>query len=255
MPGKTNFTAVVPVRAYETIVDQIEEAIASGEMVPGDHLPGERDLMVSFGVSRATVREALRVLETTGLIRSRPGDPRGAEVLQVSPATLHKTMSRLVRVGSMDLSELVEFRIMLEETACALAARHRSADQLAEMKHAVDAMAAAIGSSPTAFGEADVAFHVTVWAASRNRLIQTCGLAVREALIDLVRERILQSEDANAQMQLSLAHDREIYRAIERGAGQEAATLSREFVLEYYGEVLERRDRGRPAADVGAAER
>ncbi len=100
----TAFETVRPVRLYERIVEQVEEAIASGELRPGQRLPSERELVVQFGTSRATVREALRVLESNGVVRSRPGDPNGPEILPFTTGGLTKQMRRLARADGLTLS-------------------------------------------------------------------------------------------------------------------------------------------------------
>jgi DNA-binding FadR family transcriptional regulator len=238
MTHKAAFTAVKTVKAYERIVEQIETAISKRELRPGDRLPSERELMLTFEVSRSTIREALRVLESTGLVRSRPGDPRGPEVLQASPTILSKTVNRLVRLETIALSELVEFRIMLEGTACTLAAQRRTEVQLNEMRSAVDTMQAEVAHGPVAFSRADVAFHVSVWAASQNQLLQICGEATRGALIDMVTDELDRAPDSQARMELSLAHDREILAAISAGDGATAGRLARSFVIEYYGDII-----------------
>ena len=237
------FTPVKTVKAYERVVEQIESAISKRELRPGDRLPSERELMLTFEVSRSTIREALRVLESIGLVRSRPGDPRGPEVLQASPAILTKTVNRLVRLDTIALSELVEFRIMLEGTSCTLAAQHRTEEQLESMRAAVDAMQAEVANGPIAFGRADVAFHVSVWAASHNQLMQICGEATRGALIDMVTEGLDRADDSRSKMELSLAHDREILAAISAGDGLTAGRLARSFVIEYYGDFMSADDR------------
>ena len=238
MTSPAAFTPVKTVKAYERVVEQIESAISKRELRPGDRLPSERELMLTFEVSRSTIREALRVLESTGLVRSRPGDPRGPEVLQASPAILTKTVNRLVRLDTIALSELVEFRIMLEGAACSLAAQHRTDEQLQTMRAAVAAMQAEVVNGPIAFSRADVAFHVSIWAASHNQLIQICGEATRGALIDMVTDELDRSPDSQARMELSLAHDREILAAISAGDGPTAGRLARSFVIEYYGGLM-----------------
>lgn len=243
MPNPIAFTPVKTVKAYERVVEQIESAISKRELRPGDRLPSERELMLTFEVSRSTIREALRVLESIGLVRSRPGDPRGPEVLQASLATLTKNVNRLVRLESIGLSELVEFRIMLEGSACTLAAQHRTLQQLQSMCDAVDAMQAAITNGPVAFSQADVAFHVSVWAASQNQLMQICGEAARGALIDMVTDELDRAPDSQAKMELSLSHDREILAAISAGDGPVAGRLARSFVMEYYGDVMNSSER------------
>ena len=97
MSERNQFRPVQPVRAYERIVEQVEDAMARGELKPGQRLPSERELVTQFAVSRSTVREALRVLASNGVVRSRPGDPRGPEVLAFSTNGLAKQMTRLTR--------------------------------------------------------------------------------------------------------------------------------------------------------------
>jgi len=250
MTSSAAFTPVKTVKAYERVVEQIESAISKRELKPGDRLPSERELMLTFEVSRSTIREALRVLESIGLVRSRPGDPRGPEVLQASPAILTKTVNRLVRLDTIALSELVEFRIMLEGAACSLAAQHRTDEQLQTIRAAVEAMQAEVVNGPIAFSRADVAFHVSIWAASHNQLIQICGEATRGALIDMVTDELDRSPDSQARMELSLAHDREIFAAISAGDGATAGRLARSFVIEYYGGLMPPNTR----AALGAAD-
>ena len=84
MADGPRFQPVQPVRAYQRIVEQVEDALVRGELAPGQRLPSERELVTQFAVSRSTVREALRVLESNGVVRSRPGDPNGPEILPFS---------------------------------------------------------------------------------------------------------------------------------------------------------------------------
>src|SRR5215217_6842131 len=131
------FQPVQTVRAYQRIVEQIEDALARGDLAPGQRLPSERELVAQFEVSRSTVREALRVLESNGVVRSRPGDPNGPEILPFSQSALRKQMVRLARVDELTLSELIGFRMILDGAAIQLAARLRTAEHLAEMEQAL----------------------------------------------------------------------------------------------------------------------
>ncbi|MGP3965165.1 FadR/GntR family transcriptional regulator [Nonomuraea sp. 3N208] len=231
------FEPVRTVRAYERIVEQIEGAIESGALCPGGRLPSERELMVQFSVSRSTVREALRVLQARGLVRSRPGDPNGAEVLPFSPAALHKSMTTLARVAELSLGELVQFRMVMDGAAILLAARLRTEEQLAEMAAAVERMKEADSES---FSAADVAFHDVVARASGNTLIQVCTDVVRSVVVDLVAGRIAVAPDQEALMRRSIAHHEEVLAAVRAGDGPLAARLSRRSMYDYYaGYVLE----------------
>ena len=121
MNDRAQFRQVSPVRLYQRIVEQIERAIAQGDLKPGERLPSERELVAQFGASRPTVREALRVLESSGVVRSRPGDPHGPEILPFSPTGLAKQMTRLVEVDEMSMAELISFRMILDGSANMLA--------------------------------------------------------------------------------------------------------------------------------------
>jgi DNA-binding FadR family transcriptional regulator len=225
------FEPVRAVRAYERVVEQVEEAIESGALGPGQRLPSERELMVQFSVSRSTVREALRVLQARGLVRSRPGDPNGAEVLPFTPAALHKSMTTLARVSELSLGELVQFRMVLDSAAILLAARLRTEEQLAEMAAAVERMKE---SDSDGFGAADVAFHDAVARASGNKLIQICTDVVRSIVIGLIAGKIAAAPDQEALMRRSIGHHEEVLAAVRAGDGPLAARLSRQSMYDYY---------------------
>ncbi|WP_179775796.1 FadR/GntR family transcriptional regulator [Amycolatopsis endophytica] len=231
------FEPVSPVRAYERIVEQIEQAVLTGRLRPGERLPGERDLMARFGVSRSTIREALRVLQAGGVIRSRPGDPRGPEVLAASPASLEKSLDRLARAETLGLAELVQFRMVLEGSAYRLAAELRAEDDLSEMRAALEAMASSLDDYES-FSRADVEFHDVVARAGRNSLIVVCGKVVRGVVLDLISGKLEHAADRLALMQASVAHHREVLRAVEDGDGPLAARLARRALYDYYAEYV-----------------
>ncbi|MFB4263640.1 FadR/GntR family transcriptional regulator [Nonomuraea sp. GTA35] len=241
--GGPRFEPVRTVRAYERVVEQIEEAVESGALSPGARLPSERELMVQFSVSRSTVREALRVLQARGLVRSRPGDPHGAEVLPFSPAALHKSMTTLARMAELSLGELVQFRMVLDGSAVLLAARLRTEEQLAEMCEAVAAMRAAVGRDAEAFGAADVAFHDAVARAGGNKLIQVCTDVVRSIVLKLIAERIAAAPDREELMRRSIRHHEEVIAAIRAGDGPLAAQLSRKAMYDYYAGYVDEGER------------
>ncbi|SEG97119.1 DNA-binding transcriptional regulator, FadR family [Nonomuraea solani] len=232
--GGPRFEPVRTVRAYERVVEQVEEAIESGALAPGGRLPSERELMVQFSVSRSTVREALRVLQARGLVRSRPGDPNGAEVLPFTPAALHKSMTTLARVAELSLAELVQFRMVLDGSAILLAARLRTEEQLAEMSRAVEAMKAAAADDADGFGAADVAFHDAVARASGNKLIQVCTDVVRSIVLRLISDKIAGAPDREALMRRSVRHHEEVIAAVRAGDGPLAARLSKKAMYDYY---------------------
>lgn len=232
------FRPVRAVRAYEAIVEQVEDALARGTLRPGSRLPSERDLVTQFAVSRSTVREALRVLESSGLIRSRPGDPHGAEVLPYSAGGLRKSVLRLAKVDELSLCDLVQFRMILESAAYMLAARLRTDEQLAQMEGALAAMNEAITSGHEAFSEADVEFHEVIAEVSGNMLIQVCGEVVRGVVLGLIDDKLTRAQNRDELMRQSLQHHTEVFEAVRDGDGAAASRLARGTLFAYYASYL-----------------
>ena len=249
--SKINFTPAVPVLTYERVVEQIEEAILSGSLKPGQHLPSERELVIQFAVSRPTVREALRVLQSRGLIASRPGVRTGPEVLPLSGAALERSFNTLTRVAALSLSDLVQFRIILETSACRLAASLHDQQQLEAMGSAVDRMAAAVHDAGL-FNRADLDFHTAVWEASGNLLLQTSGQAVSSAILGLMNDRISLASDPRSAMEESAASDRILLDAIATGNSVAAGAHARRTIANHFALYLD--DRGKKALGALADE-
>ncbi len=235
-PGASTraFEQVRSVRLYERIVEQVEEAVGRGELRPGQRLPSERELVVQFGTSRATVREALRVLESNGVVRSRPGDPNGPEILPVTSGQLTKQMRRLARADGLTLSQLLVSRMMLDSTANRLAATLRTESQLAEMEAAIVQMREAVEGGYASFSEADFAFHEAIARASGNTLIQVCNAVVRDTVLSLISDKIAHARNSKALMRRSLGHHEQVLDAIRSGDGAAAAHASLHSLYDYY---------------------
>ena len=237
------FQQVRPVRLYERIVEQIETALAAGELKPGQRLPSERELVSQFGASRATVREALRVLESNGIVRSRPGDPHGPELLPFSAGALTKQMTRLAQVEQVSLAELISFRMILDSSANMLAARLHSPDELAAIEDTIASMRAAVDAGYEEFSRADIAFHDAVARASRNTLIQVCNQVVRDVVLSLISDKISKADNSKELMLQSLHHHEVVLDAIRRGDGPGAAAASRHSIHDYYAGYVPDTDR------------
>jgi DNA-binding FadR family transcriptional regulator len=233
------FQPVQPVRAYQRVAEQIEERILSGDLPPGSRLPAERELVNQFAVGRSTVREALRVLQSAGLVRSRPGDPQGAEVLGVTSDNLSRTLGRLARSQISTLGELVQFRMVLEAESNRLAARLHTGSDLARMEEQIERMETLIDVGLHAFSEADAHFHRAVAEASRNSLLGLCARAVHDAVVEVIEQKIAEAPDATAWMQRSVAHHRQVLAAIRDGDGVRAAHLGRRALYDYYADHVE----------------
>jgi GntR family transcriptional repressor for pyruvate dehydrogenase complex len=165
-------------KTYELVAERLTAEISTRALGVGDLLPPERELVASFGVGRSSVREALRMLESRGLIVSR-----GNGAFAVAPLrnALNHSLNLLLETDETDVVELFEVRRILEGEAAALAASRRSDHDLEDLDEAVEAMERGLGSEP-AFIEADLRFHLIVAEATRNRVVTHLMHAIRDLL-------------------------------------------------------------------------
>src|SRR5439155_4866644 len=118
-------------RIYQEIVRQVKQMIAEGRLESGDQLPAERELAEKFVVGRSSVREALRALESLGLVEIRPGE--GTFVREVSVESLIEPLALVMASQREAIGELFEARRMIEPALAALAARRATPEELHEM--------------------------------------------------------------------------------------------------------------------------
>src|SRR5215831_17829561 len=142
-----NVAPIKSTRIYQEIARQVKSMIAEGRLKGGDRLPPERDLADKFVVSRTSVREALRALESLGLVEIRPGE--GTFVREVSVESLIEPLA-LVMVSQREaIAELFEARQMLEPAIAALAARRATPEEVREMERILEEQAKEIAAGRT----------------------------------------------------------------------------------------------------------
>jgi GntR family transcriptional regulator, transcriptional repressor for pyruvate dehydrogenase complex len=166
------FRTIDAARGWEEIAAQIREAIIDGQLQPGERLRSRRDLAVEFGVSRALVNEALRVLEHSGLIETRMGARGGSFVRVPAADELVRHVSLLIRLGSVAMDQLTDFRIVLEGQNAEWAASRATAEDLERLGGIAAAMHRLARHEPDAstLDELDVEFHIAIAIAARNEL-------------------------------------------------------------------------------------
>ena len=237
------FQPVERARAFERVVEQIERAIYSGELRPGDHLPSERALVEEFQVGRSTVREALRILESMGLLRTQPGSARGPRVAPSNTAGLEKILNGVVRVEQMSLVDLVQYRMIAGSVSNFLAARLRTDEHLADMGSAIGAMESAGPEDTEQFAQSDVRFHAAIADAAGNSFLSVIGSVINQVIVDLVANTLEGSENQEHVRDDFVKLHREIYEAIEAGDGLQAASLARTSLYDAYAGLLDAPDR------------
>ncbi|MEU8221142.1 FadR/GntR family transcriptional regulator [Kribbella sp. NPDC048915] len=167
----------------DQIVAELKQRILTGEIAPGQKLPGENGLVEEFGVSRTVVREAVSRLQAAGLVETFQG--RGSYVLEVPERTAGLREVRSHR----DVLELLDFRIGVESEAAGLAAARRTDAQLKSIERALDDFRR-VGDDPSRSVEADFAFHRKVAVASGNRFYTDLIADLGPMMIMLPRTRL-----------------------------------------------------------------
>lgn len=157
-------------KASDVLARELRERILSGELVEGTALPAERELVKQTQMSRATVREALRILEVQNLIRVRAGRAGGAFVQRPTTKSMANSVGMLIRGQRIKLADLMETREALEPFCAELAARNRTEQDLAVLDRANDDIADPDADLPT-FLQANLDWHVGVAAAGHNELL------------------------------------------------------------------------------------
>src|SRR5258705_8327283 len=166
-------------RIYEEIVRQVKAMIAEGRLKAGDRLPPERDLAEKFVVSRTSVREALRALESLGLVEIRPGE--GTFVRQVSIDSLVEALALLMVSQREAIGELFETRRLLEPSLAALAAERATPEEMQEMERILEEQAREIAAGRTGLAQ-DAQFHSAIGVAAHNRAITRLAHAIMDLL-------------------------------------------------------------------------
>jgi GntR family transcriptional regulator, transcriptional repressor for pyruvate dehydrogenase complex len=206
------FRPVSTPRAFEAILLQLKEAIGTGALRAGSRLPSERDLATQFGVSRASVREALRVLEALGLVGTRRGADNGAVLLSEPGNAFTTVLDLLVALRHVPLADVVEFRVMLETNAVRrLAVAHDAA--LVALRALLDQMAAPdLGQAE--FHQLDASFHVTLVRSAGNRLVNLVETAADSTLRALIADVALVANDWSSVRPRLIAEHQAIYDAV-----------------------------------------
>lgn len=200
--------------AYQQVADQVRELVLGGQLVPGDRLPVEAELAGAFGVSRSTVREALRVLSSQGLIHTLRGTTGGSFVVEVDAASiadlLELKIGLLSGTDAVTADELLEARELLELPAAALAATRRTEEHLSAMRAAIEAERRE-SERERQFVQHHL-FHSVLLDAAGNRLIHLMTVPI----FRVIRSRFL--NDQNRAFWSHVDHDHEeLLERIEQG--------------------------------------
>jgi DNA-binding FadR family transcriptional regulator len=221
------FEPLVPQPAYGRVASAIEQKILQRSLSPGDLLPAETELARQFGVNRSTVREAVRRLESAGLV----GRESGAKRLRVTRPGRTETASRVSRALALDdvtFIELWEAMLVLAPRTSALAASHVSPEAIARLEAAIAAVEAARGSEAAVAGV--VEFFGTLSEASGNRVLTLAMQPVTRLLAPSLRRMIDRVPQARSRI---LVAQRCIVEALRKGDPGEAESWMTRHVQDF----------------------
>lgn len=221
--GADLFQPVTSRRASSGIVDQIKELIRAGRLGPGDQLPSERQLSESLGVSRVTVRDALRTLEAVGLVTVRVGASGGAFITDPGSSHLAEGLTNRLSLRAISPDALTEARSIIERgllpTVCDRATDDDIADLDAICSDAEQALEDGAGYDP----RHSVAFHVRLARASHNAVMAMIVESMHGALLESLLVAREVAPDMGAR---GIAEHRAIVEAVrQRDAGRAQAIL------------------------------
>lgn len=226
-----------PIRRAGSGVEQIRDVIKRHGLRPGQRLPAERELVRLLGMSRTSVREALRMLEGLGVVEVRPGrgtflraDVQGGLRPQGWEEYLSHQRDRVL--------DILEVREVVDARAAALAARRASPDEISALEDLLREMGKAVQTNDVeALVDIDIRFHSLIARISRNTLLAELASSILHALRD----------DREATFRLpgrpirSLQEHRAILEAIRRGEAEAAERHMRQHVRQVKRHVLRMR--------------
>jgi DNA-binding FadR family transcriptional regulator len=222
------FAPIRPTRASSDVIAQIRRAILSGQYRPGDRLPTEREMAQQFGVSRVTVRDALRALEANGLVRVKVGGQGGPYVSEPDISLLSDSIGTHLQLRGATFEELAEARMALETTAAQLAAARATVDDLEALQAAIQGPMQPPRSLDTATTSLD--FHTALVVAAHNRALLAMFRATR-ALIQQAFDTLHAQQPDMAEAARN-THT-ELYAAIAAHDADRAAALMRSHLEEF----------------------
>ncbi|GAA1943998.1 FadR/GntR family transcriptional regulator [Microbacterium aquimaris] len=226
--------ASAPSRAWQIVLERIENDLLDGRLGPGDRLPAERELAGTLGVGRSSVREALRVLEVMGLIRTGTGSgPSSGAIIVAAPSGGMQSLLRLqVAAQGFPLDDVVRTRLVLEEAVVDALAQDPNRG-IREARRVVEAMAGT-DLSPGEFLALDAQLHLSLAEASGNVVITAMMAGLRSSIESYVREGADNIEDWEATADRLRDEHAAILDAIDAGSPDRARALVHAHISGYY---------------------
>lgn len=235
MTASAEWNTVTRTRTYEKVVEQIRERILDGRLGAGTHLPNEREFAKQLGCSRTSLREALRILESQGILDIRVGGgPDGGAVITSSPrSSMGATLELQLALGQYSYDEIVDTRIALEAWSCSQAsalADQAIHDELNGILTAMEDLSIDVRE----FNRLDIEFHSCIARAADNSLTRDFMQIIRLAIHKQITDAYSALPDWRHRVISVKEEHREILAAIQLGDGEMASRLVTEHIENFF---------------------
>ena len=207
-----------------SVVEKLRQALARGQWRSGDMLPGQRELAEQLGISRPSLREAVTVLETLGLVRSMPG--KGVLVLDAEAATLETASD----TAAASLADVLELRYTLEPFIVGLVAQSANSQDIGQLRLTLMDMREALEADDSEAGaKAYIAFHEALFALTTNPIFQSVVQQTGNAL----KQSAGMLRNSPEHLAARLKENEAVVRAIrERNSAQASAQMRQHILAE-----------------------
>jgi GntR family transcriptional regulator, transcriptional repressor for pyruvate dehydrogenase complex len=219
-------------RTHDALLKDIEADLRSGKIKVGDRLPGERTLAQTYGISRASVREAIRVLDAMGILRSSVGSgpTSGAIVISDPSAGLSSALRLHVASSRLPMEDIVATRILLETWTARVGANREGGEvdleQAAQLLIAMDNP----GISRATFHELDARFHVALSSLAGNAVVATMMESLSGAIVGYITGAMEAMEAWPDVISTLRSQHHNIFGAVQAQDGELAARLLQEHI-------------------------
>jgi len=200
--------AVRAPKTAELIAAQLRRRIVQGELKPGETLPSELLLMEQFGVSRPTLREAFRILETESLISVRRGSRGGAQILAPDVSVAARYVGLLLQVQGTTIDDVYEARMVAEPECARMLAKRRRKQDIADLVAVIEELEQVVAGTgagttsappdPLVWSRLTYRFHELVMERSGNRTLAVQGGVLQDIVNTHLAHRVSRSFDAQS---------------------------------------------------------
>jgi GntR family transcriptional regulator, transcriptional repressor for pyruvate dehydrogenase complex len=238
------------VRTHDIVLHHVEDELRAGRLRIGDKLPPERALAEQLGLSRASAREAIRVLEAMGVVRTSPGSGPLAGALVVADTVIGISSAIRLHLASshLPIDDVVQTRVLLESWGVAEAAARQDVDLLRSAEAVLETMERP-GTTVAEFHLLDTEFHTRLARATGNEVVATMMSALRRAIHSYIADAATSLPDWTASARKLRREHRAIMAAVRDGDGERAAALVVRHIEGFYRDAKRRSGvTGRPPA-------